>query len=120
MPSIKVLVVDDEPAVLGLVASMLALPGYDIHSTTNPLQALELVRAEPDFDLVVSDVLMPEMRGPELVGKIKEICPSIAVVMISGHLASESLPSGVGFISKPFLLSDLWSVVERTLARSAT
>src|SRR5664279_1107063 len=94
----KVLVVDDDPGVLRFVADALSIQGYEIHAASGPVQALELVKAMPWFDLLVSDVIMPEMCGPELVRKIKQICPSIAVVMMSGNTSGQDLPSGTGFI----------------------
>jgi two-component system cell cycle sensor histidine kinase/response regulator CckA len=115
----KVLVVDNDCGVLRFVADALSIQGYEVHAAYSPGQALELVKAIPCFDLLVSDVIMPEMCGPELVRKIKQICPSIAVVMMSGHISGQDVPSGAGFINKPFLLTDLYSVVEKTLARSA-
>lgn len=113
----KVLVVDDEPDVLGLVAAALSIRGFEVHAASSPRQALELVKTMPVFDLLVSDVIMPEMCGPELVKKIAQICPTIAVVMMSAYIDCEELPRSAGFISKPFLLTDLYSVVEKTLAR---
>jgi len=76
---------------------------------------LDLASVAPCFDLVVSDVIMPEMCGPELVRRIIQICPTIAVVLMSAHITAEVLPESAAFISKPFRLEDLYSVVEREL-----
>lgn len=119
MSNPKVLVVDDDPGVLRFVADALSIQGYEVHAADGPVQALELVKAMPWFDLLVSDVIMPEMCGPELVRNIRQVCPSIAVVLMSGEFSGQELPNGAGFICKPFLLPDLYSVVERTLARSS-
>jgi two-component system, cell cycle sensor histidine kinase and response regulator CckA len=67
------------------------------------------------FDFVVSDVIMPEICGPELVRKITWMCPHTAVVLMSAHVASEGVPEGVAFISKPFQMTDLYSIVEKKL-----
>src|ERR1039458_7773417 len=90
MATVKVLVVDDEPAVLSLVCKALSAQGYEVHAVSGPRQALELMQTAPCFDLVVSDVIMPEMCGPELVRRITKMCPTIAVVMMSGYLAAEA------------------------------
>lgn len=119
MSKLKVLVVDDDCGVLRFVADALSIQGFEVHAAYSPGQALELAKAIPCFDLLVSDVIMPEMCGPELVRKIKQVCPTIAVVMMSGNVSGPDLPSGAGFISKPFRLTDLYSVVEKTLARSS-
>jgi CheY-like chemotaxis protein len=115
MATTRVLVVDDEPAVLGLVSKALSGRGYDVHAVSSPLQALQVAHDEPCFDLLVSDVIMPGMCGPELVRRIAQLCPTAAVVLMSAHIASETLPEHATFISKPFLLADLYSVVEKAL-----
>jgi len=115
MATARVLVVDDEPAVLGLVSRALSRKGYEVHAVSSPLEALHLAHDTPCFDLVVSDVIMPEMCGPELVKRIAQLCPTAAVILMSGHIASETLPEGAAFISKPFLTTDLYSVVDKAL-----
>jgi len=119
MTRLRVLVDDAEPSMLHLVASVLSIPGYEVPMAPSPTQALELVKANPCFDLVVSDIVMTEMREPELVRKTKEVCPNTAFVLMSGHTADEALPSEVEFISKPFLLPDLCSIVKQTLTHPA-
>jgi CheY-like chemotaxis protein len=116
MATVKVLVVDDEPAVLSLVCKALSAQGYEVHAVSGPRQALELMQTAPCFDLVVSDVIMPEMCGPELVRRITKMCPTIAVVMMSGYLAAEAISPRARFISKPFRMLDLYSVVASALA----
>jgi CheY-like chemotaxis protein len=115
----KVLVVDDDCGVLRYVADALSIYGYEVHAANSPGQALELVKAIPCLDLLVSDVNMPEMCGPELVRNMRQIRTGIAIVMMSGETSGQDLPSGVGFIKKPFLLTDLYSVVEKALGRSS-
>jgi CheY-like chemotaxis protein len=115
----KVLVVDDEPGVLGLVADALSILGYEVHAVSSPGQALEVVKAAPCFDLLVSDVIMPEMCGPELVRKVAELCPAISILIMSASIDRSELPASAGFISKPFLLADLYSIVEKTLNRGS-
>jgi two-component system, cell cycle sensor histidine kinase and response regulator CckA len=105
--------VDDEPTVLRLVARALAARGYDVHPADGPLKALKLVEALPCFDLVVSDVIMPEICGPELIRRLRQFCPDIAVVLMSGHIAFTALPNDAAFIGKPFVIADLYSVVEK-------
>ncbi|MGA9105549.1 MAG: response regulator [Bryobacteraceae bacterium] len=109
---------DDEPAVLGLVANALSARGYEVHAAADPAQALELAQAMPCFDLVVSDVIMPGMCGPELVRRITRICPNTAVLMMSGYIAAEAIPKRAAFIAKPFRLADLCSIVGNLLPPS--
>jgi DNA-binding NtrC family response regulator len=112
--AVRILVVDDEPMVLGVVSKALSIRGYETHAVLSPTKALELATAAT-FDLVLSDVLMPEMCGPELVKRIAQICPTIAVLLMSGQIAAEALPMRAAFIGKPFLMKDLYSAVEKAL-----
>src|ERR1051325_4534128 len=112
----RVLVVDDEPGVLKMVVHALSNGGYEVHAARHPHHALELVKASnPCFDVIVSDVIMPDMCGPELVRNVKRICPKTAVVLMSAHIASEALPEYAAFISKPFRMTDLFSIVAKVL-----
>ena len=115
MSTPRVLVVDDEPAVLRLVSRALSIRGYEVHSAGSSMEALDLAKTAPFFDLVVSDVIMPGMCGPELVRRIVQICPDTAVVLMSAQITAEALPESAAFISKPFLVADLYSVVEQKL-----
>ncbi len=115
MSAPRVLVVGDEPSVLGLVSKALSLRGYEVHAASSPSKALKLAEAA-HFDLVVSDVIMPEMCGPELVRRIAQMRPNAAVILMSGYVAAEALPERARFIGKPFLVKDLYSVVEQALA----
>jgi two-component system cell cycle response regulator CpdR len=115
MAKTRVLVVDDDPAVLGLVAGALSSEGYEVRAVPNPTQAAELAKMSPYFDLLVSDVDMPDVCGPELARQITQICPTIAIVLMSGKAADQALPKSAWFISKPFLLTNLYSVVEKAL-----
>jgi two-component system cell cycle sensor histidine kinase/response regulator CckA len=117
MATARVLVVDDEPLVLSVVSKALATRGYEIHAASSPGQALEAVERLPCFDLVVSDVIMPEMCGPELVRRIERICPEVGVVLMSGNLRAEGIPERAVFLGKPFLLTDLYATVDKALTR---
>ena len=115
----KVLVSDAEPGILSLVADARSIRGFEAHAAASPWQALDIVKTLPCFDLLLSDVMMPEVCGPELVRKIAQICPTTAIVMMSAYINVAELPRLAGFISKPFLVTDLYSVVDKTLARGA-
>jgi two-component system, cell cycle sensor histidine kinase and response regulator CckA len=115
----RILVVDDEPVVLHLVSSVLERAGYEVLAAQGPPQALEIVRAPTPLDLVVTDVIMPEMCGPRLANEIKVLAPSIAVMFISGCVPSGDLPTGVPFLGKPFSAQGLLAAVERALRQKA-
>jgi len=111
-----ILVVDDEPLILAVVSKALSAKAYEVVAVDCPHKALALAqeRTTP-FDLVVSDVVMPEICGPELIRKIWRVWPHTAVVFMSGYLSREELPTAVGFLTKPFALGDLFAVVEAAL-----
>ena len=119
MSRTRLLVVDDEPAVLDLVVCALSTQGYEVVAVPSPAQALELAKVPPYFDLLLSDVNMPGLRGPELAEQIAQACPSIAVVLMSGQATRQALPEGARFVSKPLLLTELYSRVESALKAAA-
>ena len=114
----RVLVVDDDPGVLGLVSKALSLRGYEIQAVSHPYEALKLAHDKQCFDLVLSDVLMPDMCGTELVKHILRQCPEAAVVIMSGHVDYQAVPVAAAFLSKPFAVNELYSVVEKALGSS--
>jgi DNA-binding NtrC family response regulator len=115
----KILVIDDEPGVLALVEKLLSLRGYHVFATTDARIAMEKVRDPGNFDLVISDVIMPGICGPELVRRIENVCPGIPAVLMSGNVGGAEIPRHVSFIGKPFKADDLFAVVERALDRSS-
>jgi CheY-like chemotaxis protein len=90
--------------------------GYETTTATGPLQALEIVTMRGGFDLVVTDVIMPEMCGSELAQQIRLLTPRGAVMLMSGCVANtERLPQGTAFLGKPFSAPDLLPAVEKAL-----
>jgi two-component system cell cycle sensor histidine kinase/response regulator CckA len=90
MAKARILVVDDEPNVLQVVASVLERAGYETTTALGPLRALEIITIRGAFDLVVSDVVMPEMCGPELAQQVQLLSPASAVMLMSGCLLMRS------------------------------
>ena len=85
----KILVVDDEPVVRELTVEILRRSGYEPHGVPSAKEALELLDQEP-FDLVVSDVVMPEMTGVEFLYKLRERLPDLPVLLMTGGSKSRS------------------------------
>ena len=87
----RVLAVDDEPRIAGFIERWLENLGYQGRVVTRPEAALELIRAEPDqFDLVMTDYLMPGMDGLELAGRIRQLRPDLPILMTTGFVAEIS------------------------------
>ncbi|HXN48796.1 MAG TPA: response regulator [Bryobacteraceae bacterium] len=119
MAKARILVVDDEPAVLQFVAGVLERAEYEVAPAAGARQALAIIADADPFDLVVTDVVMPEMCGPELAGEIQARSPSSAIMFISGCVPVGQLPRGIPYLGKPFSPRDLLSAVGRVLSTSA-
>ncbi len=80
----RVLVVDDEEAIVEEVAEYLRRKGYDVATAGNAAEALELQRSRP-ADMVITDLLMPGMGGNELIRRLRHTDPQLPVVVMTGH-----------------------------------
>jgi CheY-like chemotaxis protein len=119
-----VLVVDDEPAVRDLAASVLALAGYHVLTAESGHVALDMWHAYGDsIDLLLTDIVMPQgMSGPQLAVTLLADAPGLPVVFTSGYSAETnaegfSLVPGVNFLQKPYQLGTLVRVVRQALER---
>jgi DNA-binding response OmpR family regulator len=86
----RIYVVDDELVIASTLASILKMNGFDARFFTNPIDALEGARSKTP-DLLISDVMMPEMTGVELAVKLKEFCPGCKVLLFSGQAQTADL-----------------------------
>ena len=109
-----VLVVDDEPAIREVVATLLEEEGYAVCRAADGREAL-LVVEEHAVDLVVSDIRMPKLDGAMLVRELRRQGHGVPVVLMSAVYADVDLP-GVRFVPKPFELDHLLVAVEKALA----
>jgi two-component system, cell cycle sensor histidine kinase and response regulator CckA len=118
-----ILVVDDEPAVLRLMASVLSARGHSIIEAPNAAAGLLAAdRHEGEIDLLVTDVVMPGMTGPQLAAQVRAARQSIRVLLVSGYSeAAIALddPSRDDFLEKPFTPDELVAHVEELLATPA-
>ena len=112
---VKVLVVDDDSLVRDLLCEILTEEGYSVDSASNGIEALEKLEAGR-FDLVTSDIEMPEMTGIELAREMRSIS-SPPLILMSGNIYTkeESIALADYFLLKPFEFNDLLSIVERVL-----
>ncbi len=108
-----ILLVDDEEFILSVAKDMLEHLNYTVHVAASGREAREEYRKRhPEIDLVILDMIMPDMSGGEVYDKLKEINPSVRVLLSSGYTidgqAQEILNRGCdGFIQKPFSIMDL-------------
>ncbi len=107
MDAIKVLIVDDEAAVLRSVTRALRKESYIIEATSSPLEALECVRKQT-YAVVLSDHMMPEMRGTDLLRQVRKVSPDTVRIILTGHADSHTLEQAVNegeiyrFLAKPW------------------
>jgi len=117
-----VLLVEDDALVRGMVKAMLKKMGYTVWVAHNPGEAWTLVENETArIDLLLTDVVMPEMAGTELSKKIGQILPGIKVLFMSGYTSNIILKQGVPFeaihfIQKPFSIGELGQKVREAMA----
>jgi two-component system cell cycle sensor histidine kinase/response regulator CckA len=112
-----ILLVEDEDAVRAFGVRALASRGYTVLEAASGLEALEVVEREKGkIDLIVSDVVMPEMDGPTMFGELRKRGVKAKVVFVSGYAEeafAKNLPEGdFGFLPKPFTLKQLIEVVK--------
>ncbi len=117
-----ILVVEDDPAVRQFIAEVLVERGYDVLEVSNGEEALRVFESRPSngVDLLLSDIIMPEMDGVELVGRVRAIHPDIRVILSSGYVGdgiSEdvTLEADDLFLQKPYTPEELAKKVRYAL-----
>jgi len=119
--ALRVLLVEDENDLRGLNARGLSSRGYTVLQAGNGVEAIEVMeKHDGDIDLVVSDVVMPEMDGPALLKELRRRRPGLKILFVSGYAreAFESNPpeGQHAFLAKPFSLKTLVATVKQTMA----
>jgi signal transduction histidine kinase len=108
-----VLLVEDDEAIMRLCKQVLKQLGYTVLAFTQPAKALEAAgQFAGEIDLLVTDVIMPEMTGRDLLAALRKRCPALPCLFMSGYTADVLSPNGVldedvHFLQKPFTVSDL-------------
>jgi len=115
----RILIVDDEPAILDALSGVLEDEGYDIAVTKGGQDALKLIKADPP-DLVLLDIWMPDLDGIETLRQAMEAVPRLLVVMMSGHGSIESAVKAIklgayDYIEKPLSLEKVTLLVQHAL-----
>lgn len=116
----KILLAEDDTDMRRFLVKALQNAGFDVTSYDNGLSAYQRLREEP-FELLLTDIVMPEMDGIELARRAAELDPDIKIMFITGFAAvvlnsENQSPKDARVLSKPFHLKDLVREVERLLA----
>ncbi len=116
----KIILAEDDSAMRRFLVKALQNAGYDVISFDNGLSAYQRLREEP-FELLLTDIVMPEMDGIELARRASELDPDMKIMFITGFAAvalnpDSQAPKEAKVLSKPFHLRDLVNEVQKMLA----
>lgn len=119
---LKILVIDDDPSIRNMLAIVLKKSGFEVTCTESGKTSLEKLKKE-SFDLIISDIKMPDISGIDLLKKIKAISPEIPVIMItafaSANDAVEAMKLGAeDYVTKPFSLDELKIIIDRAIYKT--
>lgn len=117
-----VLIADDEEPVRRVASRLLVRNGYDVLEAANGAEALRMLAAgDGKIDILVSDIIMPEMGGLELARRVATDFPGLPVLLISGysdsHELGRAIPAELDLLQKPFSGTELTAAVAHCLAR---
>ena len=115
----KILIVDDEISTTETLQGFLKKKGFDVTAEHDPETAVELIR-EKEYDLMIADYRMPKMNGLELIQKVREIDPVVAIIMISAYgkieTAVQIMKSGASdYLTKPIDLKELLLLIDKCI-----
>jgi diguanylate cyclase (GGDEF)-like protein len=107
----RVLIVDDDENLLKFIKTALESEGYQCETVMNPVSALEVI-SKHTFDMMITDVVLPEMSGLELTKKAKKMKPHMAIIIATGYIDAfsydEAIEAGASdFLKKPFTVKEL-------------
>lgn len=118
MPTPRILVVDDEIAVLKYMVTILRRHGYEVHSASDAPTALQTAeQLSCGLNLLITDIAMPGVGGDELIRSLRRICPYVDVLVVSGALQEGNRGLvNCPILKKPFLPSSLAEAVKSILS----
>ncbi|OGV50594.1 MAG: hypothetical protein A2X49_12405 [Lentisphaerae bacterium GWF2_52_8] len=122
----KILIAEDETLIRNLLKKLLETEGYIVIQASNGQMAFDMLEANPDIAMLITDIIMPKMDGRELVGRLRasKKFSSLPIIMISGAVSvkeiAELLEEGVSwFLPKPLLENEICKLIPRAFKLSA-
>jgi len=119
----RILVIDDDKEVRELICIMLRSEGYEVFEASNGSEGIKVIKKEPEFDIVITDLIMPEKEGIETISEIRNEYPNIKILAISGGgkggtLNYLTIAKGMGAdstLGKPFVKQELIEAIQGLL-----
>lgn len=113
-----ILVVDDDVRIRDAVMGAISALGYPVISACDGQEALDICTRQPEIQLVVTDVMMPRLTGPDFIAQMRSQRPDLRVIYISGSIG-DTPPASLGdcpLLTKPFTAATLTRLVQHMLA----
>jgi YesN/AraC family two-component response regulator len=118
----NILLIDDEPLVVDTLSNAITSKGHTVVTATNGVEGMKKF-TEGSFDLVITDIIMPDKEGIELIMELKRHAPSVKIIAISGggrtgnveFLKMATKLGAVASLKKPIRLAEFYSVLSRSL-----
>lgn len=113
----SVLIVDDDTGVRLMLSSVLNDEGYVVEAVENGKKAIKACE-KTSFDVALIDIELPDMKGTELLGKLKQVQPKMILIIITGHPSIENAVKAVneradGYVLKPFEMTELLQMIKK-------
>jgi CheY-like chemotaxis protein len=120
MQRASILLVDDDIDALTASSDLLRLLGYRVTAVTNPLDALQLLQTGDDFDVLLTDIVMPKMNGVQLSAEAVRIRQALCVIYVTGYAADVAMrdaPLRGEVLSKPWSVEEIEDAITRCPVR---
>jgi PAS domain S-box-containing protein len=119
-PGRKILVIDDEPAVLDVVRRFLEIAGHEVVCAKNAAEGIDALQGNSSFDLIILDLMIPKEDGPVNFRALRQARPKVPILLCTGlvqtDLAQTLLQEGAAdLLRKPFRMNELWYAVNRAV-----
>ncbi len=117
-PGETILLVEDQPAVRHAIRKQLIRLGYAVVESGNGIAALEIAAIASHLDLVLTDLVLPQMRGTALAERLRVLRPRLPVILMTGYgdtIDGVSIPSGMNVIHKPLSMDSLAQAIRRAI-----
>ena len=113
MSHVAVLVVEDMPQARATAVGIMEALGCTVFDAYNGHQALKLLQAHPEIEVLFADVRMPGMSGTELAETAQRLRPDLRIVLTSGYVGPKDVPADITFVPKPWRVSAIAEAVTK-------